>query len=351
MLLNNKNFEFLLNRDIINFNIKIQNQFTEIYKNKTILVTGGAGSIGSNLVLNLLKLQPKNILIVDNNEISLVNFKKKIQSKKCLFYLSDVSRIYILERLFKKFKIDFLFHTAAYKHVDILEDNVTTGIINNINSTFHICKICKKYNVTLVNVSTDKAVKPISVLGYTKKISELIVISFVKKFKNLKFYNVRFGNVFNSGGSAIEQFIKQIRLNKKITLTDQRMKRFFMTNDEASYLIMSPPLIGGTDSTFIYDMGEQVKIYDLIKKIFLKSKKKFTKNNLILIGRRKGEKLNEVLSDNKNLKKTNLKRVLIIDEKKFHFNKVFYSKIVKLIFNKSICSINKEFLKTFLRNI
>ena len=351
MLLNNKNFEFLLNRDIINFNIKIQNQFTEIYKNKTILVTGGAGSIGSNLVLNLLKLQPKNILIVDNNEISLVNFKKKIQSKKCLFYLSDVSRIYILERLFKKFKIDFLFHTAAYKHVDILEDNVTTGIINNINSTFHICKICKKYNVTLVNVSTDKAVKPISVLGYTKKISELIVISFVKKFKNLKFYNVRFGNVFNSGGSAIEQFIKQIRLNKKITLTDQRMKRFFMTNDEASYLIMSPPLIGGTDSTFIYDMGEQVKIYDLIKKIFLKSKKKFTKNNLILIGRRKGEKLNEVLSDNKNLKKTNLKRVLIIDEKKFHFNKVFYSKIVKLIFNKNLFSIKKEFLKIFLRNI
>ena len=351
MLLNNKNFEFLLNRDIFNFNIKIQNKFNEIYKNKTILVTGGSGSIGSNLVLNLLKLQPKNILIVDNSEISLVNFKKKIQSKKCLFYLSDVSRIYILEQLFKKFKIDFLFHTAAYKHVDILEDNVTTGIINNINSTFHICEICKKYNVTLVNVSTDKAVKPISVLGYTKKISELIVISFVKKFKNLKFYNVRFGNVFNSGGSAIEQFIKQIRLNKKITLTDQRMKRFFMTNDEASYLIMSPPLIGGTDSTFIYDMGEQVKIYDLIKKIFLKSKKKFTKNNLILIGRRKGEKLNEVLSDNKNLKKTNLKRVLIIDEKKIHFNKVFYSKIVKLIFNKSICSINKEFLKTFLRNI
>lgn len=342
-----KKYDTLLNREIINFDKNIQNKLNKIYKNKTIIITGGAGSIGSNLVFNLLKLQPKKILIVDNNEISLVNLKKKIHNYKCNFYLGDISRNYLLEKLFKNFKIDFFFHVAAYKHVDILEENVSTAIINNIKSTNNICKICKKNQAVLVNVSTDKAVKPISILGYTKRISELIVSSYVMKYKKLNYYNVRFGNVFNSTGSAIEYFLKQIKLNKKILLTDKRMKRFFMTNDEASYLILSPPLLKINNYTFIYDMGKEVKIYDLIKNLYIKSKKKFINNNLMITGKRKGEKLNEILSDKKKFKKTNLERILIINDNNFNLDKKFFNKIYKLINSKKMHLFDKKTLKNF----
>lgn len=347
----NKVYNKLLSREVIIFDKIIENQLNKIYKNKTIVVTGGAGSIGSNLVVNLLKLQPKKILIIDNNEISLVNLKKKIKNKKCNFYLSDVSRDYIFEMLFKKFKIDFLFHTAAYKHVDVLEENVATAIVNNVKSTLNICKICKKYKVELVNVSTDKAVKPISILGYTKRISEIIVSSFVVKYKKLNYYNVRFGNVFNTTGSAIEQFMKQIESNEIITLTDKKMKRFFMTNDEASYLILSPPLVKKTGYTFIYDMGEEIKIYDLIKKLSITTKKNLKKIRIKIIGKRKGEKLNEILSNKKKFTKTNLERVWIINDNDFNQDKKFLSKISQLINKNRMYSTNKELLKKFYLNI
>ena len=253
--------------------------------------------------------------------------------------------------LFKKFKIDFLFHTAAYKHVDVLEENVATAIVNNVKSTLNICKICKKYKVELVNVSTDKAVKPISILGYTKRISEIIVSSFVVKYKKLNYYNVRFGNVFNTTGSAIEQFMKQIESNEIITLTDKKMKRFFMTNDEASYLILSPPLVKKTGYTFIYDMGEEIKIYDLIKKLSITTKKNLKKIRIKIIGKRKGEKLNEILSNKKKFTKTNLERVWIINDNDFNQDKKFLSKISQLINKNRMYSTNKELLKKFYLNI
>jgi len=280
--------------------------------NKNILITGGAGSIGSEIFIQISALLPKKIFILDNNEFGIYNLKKYLKSLNIIidyeFILGDITDEIFLRNFFNNNSIDTVYHCAAYKHVPLLEKNIISCVKNNILGTYNILNFsieCKVKN--FVFISTDKAVNPRNVMGVSKKFSEILVKSFAKKFKEekkTKFSIVRFGNVLDSRGSVLPLFKEQIQNGGPVTLTDINMTRFFMTIPEAAELVIQA---GGLDSDgdiYILDMGEQIKIYDLIIKL-LEINNLSLKNNenpngdieIKIIGIRPGEKILEELID------------------------------------------------------
>ena len=291
---------------LINYN-KVEKEF----KKKNILITGGCGSIGSQLCRNLLNTKSSRIVILDNSEINLFQFKNEMKRfKKVKFYLGDILDTQLLKSILEKEKINIIFHTAAYKHVNILENNVHSAIRNNILGTKNLLEVSKNFKkMSVITVSTDKAVKPKNILGITKRISELIAIGYNSKLFDSKV--VRFGNVFGSNGSAIPTFIKQINENIPITITDLKAKRYFMTISEACFLLMSSVKIKDSKNVLILNMGKPIKIIDVINNL-IKLKKKLNRNHKFKIkkvGLKKGEKLNEQLSISKKLKKSNVEDI------------------------------------------
>ena len=319
------------------------------YKNKNILITGGCGSIGSQLCRNLLNVKANKIIILDNSEISLFHFKNEMASfKNVIFYLGDILDKKLVDFIIKNENINIIFHTAAYKHVNILEENIHSAFRNNILGTKSILDVAKNYKeILIVTISTDKAVKPKNILGVTKRISELIALSYNEY--NLDSRVVRFGNVFGSKGSAIPTFIEQINNKLPITITSRKATRYFMTINEACYLLMLSIKIKKPTNVLIFNMGKPVKIIEVINKL-IRIKKKFNKNynfKIKNIGLKKGEKLNEQLSIFKNLKKTKIKDIKITSDPLYQKNELLI--LLKLIETNTNTNFKMAKLKFFLK--
>ena len=303
----------ILNRDIFETNQKTLNKFS----NKVILITGGAGSIGSEISRQLLKANTKTIIVLDHSEFGIFKLEKKTQDKRIKFILGDIKDLSYIQNLIKIKKIDYIFHCAAYKHVKFLEENVVSAIKNNIFGTWSVLKAIENTKINATFISTDKAVQPKNILGITKRIAEILVQLTAKlsSYKKCKISIVRFGNVIGSDGSAIPIFIDQIKSNQDVTITDFKMRRFFMTIKEACSLVIESSQIKMNNKIYVLRMGKQIKIITIIRKIFNLYKKQGQILKIKKIGNLGNEKLYEKLTTNKKVKLTNVKKIFITNEK------------------------------------
>jgi len=282
------------------------------FDNKTILITGAGGSIGSEIVRQILRGSPRKIILFELSEINLYSIeseahaikKSKNISTNIIAILGDVKNKNRLSEILERHSVDIIYHAAAYKHVPIVEyfENIIEGIKNNVFGTKSVCDAALENNVLkVVVVSTDKAVRPTNVMGASKRFAEMIVQSLNDRNKDYVFCMVRFGNVLNSSGSVIPLFRKQISEGGPITLTDKRVTRFFMTITEASSLVIQAGEFAEGGDVFILDMGEQVKIIDLAEKLIYLSGRNIKQEamgegiEIQEIGLRPGEKLFEEL--------------------------------------------------------
>lgn len=299
--------EDLLSRKPVDLDTSGIQQFI---KNRTVLVTGAGGSIGSELVRQILDYQPSNIILFDIYENGVyelqselnIKYKDKKNKVKIDILIGSVYNYNRLEHVFKTYRPDLVFHAAAYKHVPLMEDSAVEAVRTNILGTYNVCSLSDKYKVKkTVLVSSDKAVRPTNVMGATKRFAEMIIQNFDSKSET--FYSaVRFGNVLGSNGSVVPLFRKQIQSGGPITITDKRITRFFMTIPEASGLILQSAVFAKGGEIFILDMGEPVKIIDLaLKMIKLSGLKPYEDIDIKVIGLRPGEKLyEELLVDKEN---------------------------------------------------
>jgi FlaA1/EpsC-like NDP-sugar epimerase len=239
--------------------------------------------------------------------------------------LGDVNDINLLKKLVVKYKFNYVYHAAAYKHVNLLEQNVISGIKNNIFGTVTLLESLKNIKTNLSIISTDKAVQPKSILGYSKRFSEIFcqTCSQDSNYKKLKLSVIRFGNVFGSDGSVIQLFINQLKNNQSITITDRRAERYFMSIREACNLVLqSSHLKTYKNSIFVLDMGKPIKIIQILRKIIDFFGYDYNKVNILEKGLYRGEKLKEKLS-HKNLIQTNNNNIMIANDPIYKINKVY----------------------------
>lgn len=291
------NYEDLLGRDAV----VIKNQYLEEFvTGKTILVTGGGGTIGSELCRQIVANKPGKLVIVDiyeNNAYELqMELKRYYPEIDVIVLIASVRDYDRLEKIFKEYKPDIVYHAAAHKHVPLMEVSPNEAIKNNCGGTLNMAKLADKYCVKrFILISTDKAVRPTNVMGATKRICEMIVQTY-NKMSNTEFVAVRFGNVLGSNGSVIPLFLKQIETGGPITLTHREITRFFMTVSEAVSLVLQAGLMAKGGEIFVLDMGQPVKIYDLaINLIKMKGYVPEKDIKIEIIGLRPGEKLYEEL--------------------------------------------------------
>jgi FlaA1/EpsC-like NDP-sugar epimerase len=281
-------------------------------ENFHFFVTGAGGSIGSEIVRQLLRHAPKSIILFDISEINLYVVERECRalansegiSTDIIPILGDVRDLESLRHLFKKFPINFVYHAAAYKHVPLVEDinNIVRAAENNIIGTYNLASVSLENRVSsFVMISTDKAVRPSNIMGASKRLAEMIIQSLSSNQANVKFSMVRFGNVINSSGSVIPLFLDQISKGGPVTVTDKNVTRYFMTIPEASNLVLQAGQMSEGGEVFILDMGEQLKIYDLAKKLIHLSGRNIAENSseegieITEVGLRPGEKMYEEL--------------------------------------------------------
>ena len=316
--------EDLLGRDKVAAN---QNLLTKNIKDKIVLVTGAGGSIGSELCRQILNLKPKELILFEMNELALYKIDKELLSYnkskiKIHPVLGNVNNSKRLNKVFKYFNVDTVYHTAAYKHVPIVEFNNAEGADNNIFGTLSCAQAAIKNKIkTFVLISTDKAVRPTNTMGATKRTSELILQALAKTQTITKFTMVRFGNVLDSSGSVIPLFKEQINNGGPLTVTDRNVIRYFMTISEAVELVIQAGAMGTGGDVFILDMGEPVSIDDLAKKMIklsgLELRDELNPNGDIEIkytGLRPGEKLYEELLVGDDCAKTNNPLIMRAEE-------------------------------------
>ena len=314
------NVDDLLNRDEVQPDIKLLNKNIN---SKTELVTGAGGSIGSELCRQVIKLKPKNLLLLELNEFALYKIYEELQNYnkdlKIISILVDAKEQTKLETIFETFKVDTVYHAAAYKHVPLVEENICEGVRNNVFSTLAVAKaVVKKKVSNLVLISSDKAVRPTNIMGVSKRLSELCMQGIYNHTKDIStnFSIVRFGNVLESSGSVIPKFKKQIKEGGPITLTHEDVTRYFMTVTEAAQLVIQAGAMGKHSEVFVLDMGKSVKIRDLVDKMIKLSgfRIKDDKNlngdiEVKITGLRPGEKLYEELLIGNNPQKTHHERI------------------------------------------
>jgi len=279
---------------------------------KTFFVSGAGGSIGSEISKQLLEHQPKSIILFDVSEINLFIIERECQAislskkltTKIIPILGDVRDKKSLDHLFKKLDVDCVYHAAAYKHVPLVEDknNIVKAAENNILGSIYLADISIKYNVeSFVMISTDKAVRPSNIMGASKRMAEMFIQSINNSQETTNLSMVRFGNVINSSGSVIPLFLEQISKGGPLTVTHRDVTRYFMTIPEASNLVLQAGEMTEGGEVFILDMGEQLKVYDLAKKLVHLSGRNIASEpgadgiEIIEIGLRPGEKMYEEL--------------------------------------------------------
>ncbi|MGB0882979.1 MAG: polysaccharide biosynthesis protein, partial [Vicingaceae bacterium] len=317
--------EELLERDPISLNIDaIKNQNTS----KTVLVSGAAGSIGSEIVRQLINFNPKRIILLDQAESPLYEMEMALKDNNakldCEIVIGDIRNVERMENLFQTLNPDIVYHAAAYKHVPMMEYNPSEAVFTNVLGTKNMADLAVKYNVEkFVMVSTDKAVNPTNVMGASKRIAEIYTQSLGMTSKT-KFVTTRFGNVLGSNGSVIPRFRKQIEEGGPITITHPDITRFFMTIPEACQLVLEAGAQGKGGEIFIFDMGKSVKIQDLAKKMVKLSGLTLDKDiKIIFTGLRAGEKLyEELLANEENTLPTHHKQIMIAKVKEYDFEVV-----------------------------
>lgn len=308
--------EDLLNRPTI----RIENDEVKCYHvNKNILVTGGAGSIGSEIVRQVAQLNSSLIVVVDQAESPLYELQlellEKFPNQKFKFILADISNYARMEKLFDDYQFSIVYHAAAYKHVPLIEDNPHEAIFVNIGGTKNVALLSKEYCVNrFVMVSTDKAVNPTNVMGASKRAAELFVQSLQNSSENTtKFITTRFGNVLGSNGSVITHFKKQIEKGGPVTITHPDIIRYFMTIPEACELVLQAGTMGQGGEIYVFDMGKPVKILDLAERMIkLSGYTPGVDIKIDFIGLRPGEKLyEELLTENATTIPTHHEKIMI----------------------------------------
>ncbi|WP_313213969.1 nucleoside-diphosphate sugar epimerase/dehydratase [Soonwooa sp.] len=319
--------EDLLNRKPI----KLDNEdVRRRHFNKEVLITGGAGSIGSEIINQVAKFSPSLIVVVDQAETPLYEVELQLKEKyphiQFQFVLADVSNVRRIEPLFEKHNFSMVYHAAAYKHVPLVESNPQEAVRVNILGSKNLALLSSKYNVNrFVMVSTDKAVNPTNVMGATKRVAELFVQSLQKCPDNkTKFITTRFGNVLGSNGSVIPHFRKQIEKGGPVTITHPDIVRYFMTIPEACELVLHAGTMGNGGEIYVFDMGEPVKILDLATRMIkLSGFEPETDIKIVYTGLRPGEKLyEELLSDDAKTLPTNHEKILISKDPVMSFEEI-----------------------------
>jgi FlaA1/EpsC-like NDP-sugar epimerase len=291
---------------------RISNADVKDASSKTFFISGAGGSIGAEITRQLLAANPKKVILYELSEYSLFSIEREClaikASKKLDTFvvpiLGDIRDKNNLKNVFKNFDIDHIYHAAAYKHVPLVEDknNLAIAAANNILGTYNLAQVAADNNVnSFVMISTDKAVRPTNIMGATKRFAEIIIQSINAKSDLTSFSMVRFGNVINSSGSVIPLFLDQISKGGPVTVTDKNVMRYFMTIPEASSLVLQAGEMSSGGEVFILDMGEQIKIYDLAKKLIHLSGRNYTEEEdddgiqILEVGLRPGEKMYEEL--------------------------------------------------------
>lgn len=308
--------EDLLGRGVVRFD---NTEVKKLISGKICMVTGGGGSIGSELCRQIAKYHPKKLVIVDIYENNAYDIQQELNRSNHGEYelcteIASVRDYNKMDKLFKQYRPHMVFHAAAHKHVPLMETNPEEAVKNNILGTFNVANLAELYKVeNFVLISTDKAVNPTNVMGATKRCCEMIVQIVSQSAKYTKFNAVRFGNVLGSNGSVIPLFERQIAEGGPVTVTDPEIIRYFMTIPEAVALILQSATLAKGGEIFVLDMGKPVKILTLAENLIrMHGKKPYTEIPIEFTGLRPGEKLyEELLMDEEGLKKTDNKKIFI----------------------------------------
>ncbi len=342
--------------DRVPINIKNERIFKEL-KDQVIMVTGGAGSIGSELVRQIANYEYKSLLVIDQAESALYDLQQELIQNGFHNFIPIVGDIRDKNRMasiFQEYRPDLVFHAAAYKHVPLMEYNAYEAIKINVAGTKVVVDLALDHKVKkFIFISTDKAVNPTNVMGATKRISEMY-ISCAQQFNKTKFITTRFGNVLGSNGSVIPLFKKQIEKGGPLTVTHKEITRYFMTIPEAAQLVLEAGGMGEGGEIFIFDMGDSVKIFNLAKNMIKLSGLRYPEDiDIKITGLRPGEKLyEELLANGENTMPTYHKKIMISKCREFNYDQI-RSKINELcvsnmFFNENIVLLMKEIVPEYI---
>jgi FlaA1/EpsC-like NDP-sugar epimerase len=339
-------------------------------KNKTVLITGAAGSIGSEIVRQIMPYQPKMLVLVDQAESAIyelqLEMNEELSKDSSLtpnpvplikVYLADICNQSRMEAIFKETQPQIIFHAAAYKHVPVMEENPVEAVNVNIIGTRLLADLSVKYGVdTFVMISTDKAINPTGVMGASKRIAEIYAQS-LNAQKTTRFITTRFGNVLGSSGSVIPRFRQQIEKGGPVTITHPEITRFFMTIPESCQLVLEAGAIGNGGEVFIFDMGNSVKVLDLAKRMIQLSGLTLDKDiKIVFTGLRPGEKLyEELLHTSENTLPTHHPLIMIAKVREYDFNTIsaYIDELAELTLNKddmNIVSKMKQIVPEYISN-
>ena len=320
--------EDLLGREPIKINMQ---KIASHLEGRRVLITGAAGSIGSEIMRQVAAFNPYQLILVDQAETPLHDIRLELKNKwseiEAPTIVADISNLQRMESIFRQYRPEYVFHAAAYKHVPMMEDNVSEAIQNNVLGTKNLADLSVKYGVQrFVMISTDKAVNPSNVMGCSKRICEIYVQALAKKIEKdgsapTQFITTRFGNVLGSNGSVIPLFRRQIEAGGPVTVTHPEIIRYFMTIPEACQLVLEAGSMGKGGEIYIFDMGQPVKILDLAKKMIRLSGREDIK--IEFTGLRHGEKLyEELLATKENTKPTTHEKIMIANVREYDFDDI-----------------------------
>ncbi len=351
------NIEDLLGRE----SIKIKNENVEAdIKGKRVLITGAAGSIGSELVRQVLQYNPDALVLVDQAESALYEMERELKLHsgvtKVALYLADITNKERVATIFKDHRPEIIYHAAAYKHVPVMESNPSEAVSCNILGTKIMADLAIEFKaIKFVMISTDKAVNPTNVMGCSKRIAEIYVQSLnnylqAEPIARTIFVTTRFGNVLGSNGSVIPLFAKQIKMGGPITVTHPEVSRFFMTIPEACQLVIEAGTMGKGGEIFIFDMGRSIKILDLAKKMIRLSGLDPERDmNIVFTGLREGEKLyEELLTKSENTIPTHHQKIMIAKVQEYSYLEI--NRYVEL-FNDLINDRNELKMVTLMKEL
>lgn len=358
------NIDYLLERDVIRLNS--ENVSSQV-KGKSVMITGAAGSIGSEIVRQLLLFNPSRIILIDQAESPLFDIENEVKAKKtgveCISFVADITNAVRMHSIIQSYKPHILYHAAAYKHVPVMERNPFEAVSVNILGTKILADLAVEFEVEkFVLVSTDKAVNPTNIMGCSKRIAEIYVQSLDKNLRIMNkhktnFVTTRFGNVLGSNGSVIPLFKKQIEKGGPITVTHPEITRYFMTIPEACQLVLEAGAMGRGGEIFIFDMGKSVKVVDLAKKMIQLAGLQPNKDiEVVFTGLREGEKLyEELLADQENTMPTHHKKIMIAKVGEADYSKIasYINLLSELMYDKNelkMVALMKEIVPEFKSN-